>query len=76
MHNVYTMCAHPRRLCIVGWGYVCIIMGDPVLLGGVVCIVVGCCFGSPTCLGVFTPFMCCWEMLWLSDVGELLGGMC
>lgn len=49
------------------------IVGDPVLLGGVVCIVVGCCFGSPTCLGVLTPFMCCWEVLWLCDVGELLG---
>lgn len=48
------------------------IVGDPVLLGGVVCIIVGCCVGSPTCLGVLTPFMCCWEVLWLCDVGEVV----
>ena len=25
------------------------------------------------CLGVLAPFVDCWEVLWLSDVGEVLG---
>ena len=32
------------------------------------CMVVGCCVYM-----LFTPFVDCWEVLWLSDVGELLG---
>lgn len=86
MHNVRTMSSHLEGLCTVGRCYVwvggrCPLTDMFMYSCEVLCL---CVVHSiwvyslrlwvvcSLCLGVLTPFVGCWEVLWLSDVGEVV----